>query len=77
MLASCAPAGPAPEAASPSGSAKATDGLFDQTLSVLRAEVDARREAGVPVPVPTDSGGGYTHEQHKQNGKTIYEAGML
>lgn len=34
-------------------------------------------EAGVPVPVPKDAGGGYTHEQHKQNAKTIYEAGLL
>ncbi|MEO9969904.1 MAG: heparinase II/III family protein [Hyphomonadaceae bacterium] len=50
---------------------------FEQTLDVLRAGVDARRAAGVPVPVPADSGGGYTHEQHKQNGKTIYEAAML
>jgi len=34
-------------------------------------------KTGVPVPVPIDAGGGYTHEQHKQNAKTIYEAGML
>ena len=29
------------------------------------------------MPIPADGGGGYTHEQHKQNAKTIYEAGML
>jgi len=50
---------------------------FERTLADIRAGVDARREAGVPVPVPADAGGGYTHEQHKQNGKTIFEAGML
>jgi oligo-alginate lyase len=53
------------------------ENLFDKSIEELRAEVDVRRESGVPVPVPEDSGGGYTHEQHKQNGKTIYEAGML
>ena len=43
----------------------------------MRADLDSRRAEGVPVPVPADGGGGYTHEQHKQNAKTIYEAGML
>lgn len=50
---------------------------FDQMMVDLAASVDARLDAGVPVPVPVDAGGGYTHEQHKQNAKTIYEAGML
>ncbi|MEL6960729.1 MAG: heparinase, partial [Pseudomonadota bacterium] len=44
--------------------------LFDQSIADIRSGVDARMEAGVPVPVPVDAGGGYTHEQHKQNGKT-------
>lgn len=51
--------------------------LFDKSISDLRVAIDKRRASGVPVPVPKDAGGGYTHEQHKQNGKTIYEAGML
>ena len=50
---------------------------FDQMMKKLAKQVDKRIEAGVPVPYPKDAGGGYTHEQHKQNGKTIYEAGML
>ena len=50
---------------------------FDQVITTLRTEVDARQAAGVPVPVPADAGGGYTHEQHKQNAKTIYESAML
>lgn len=52
-------------------------GSFDETLQALRMSLDARLSIGVPVPVPVDAGGGYTHEQHKQNGKTIYEAGMM
>ena len=50
---------------------------FDVMMQDLATSVDARLEAGIPVPVPVDAGGGYTHEQHKQNAKTIYEAGML
>ena len=56
---------------------KIVGGSFERTLQALRVSLDARLESGVPVPVPVDAGGGYTHEQHKQNGKTIYEAGML
>ncbi|MEL6102218.1 MAG: alginate lyase family protein [Pseudomonadota bacterium] len=51
--------------------------LFDSTVSDLQAAIVARMAEGVPVPIPADAGGGYTHEQHKQNGKTIYEAGQL
>lgn len=51
--------------------------LFNQGIADLRDAVEARAAAVIPVPVPTDAGGGYTHEQHKQNAKTIYEAGML
>ncbi|MFC7292715.1 heparinase II/III domain-containing protein [Hirschia litorea] len=50
---------------------------FDAQMTALAASIDARMLTDVPVPVPADAGGGYTHEQHKQNGKTIYEAGML
>jgi hypothetical protein len=50
---------------------------FDAVMSDLAASVDARLGHGIPVPIPRDAGGGYTHEQHKQNAKTIYEAGML
>lgn len=50
---------------------------FDRLMRDLAESVDARLSAGIPVPLPVDAGGGYTHEQHKQNGKTIYEAGLL
>jgi len=51
--------------------------LFDRTIAAIKSNLDKRMDAGVPVPQPVDAGGGYTHEQHKQNAKTIYEAGML
>lgn len=71
-------------AASPEGddagvasSTSATPSSFDEMMNDLAIAVDGRLAAGIPVPVPVDAGGGYTHEQHKQNAKTIYEAGML
>lgn len=70
-------AAPASVSEDPVPSNEIISGSFSDTLTALRAGLDARLEAGVPVPVPMDAGGGYTHEQHKQNGKTIYEAGML
>ncbi len=63
---------PRAEVQTPAASSK-----FDTMIKDLAKSVNARLEVGIPVPVPVDAGGGYTHEQHKQNAKTIYEAGML
>ena len=74
------PAAPTPDApavAEDVAQDVAQDGQFDQMMQTLAAQVDARLARGIPVPVPVDAGGGYTHEQHKQNAKTIYQAGML
>ena len=70
------PAAPTPDAPAVAEDV-AQDGQFDQMMQTLAAQVDARLARGIPVPVPVDAGGGYTHEQHKQNAKTIYQAGML
>jgi oligo-alginate lyase len=51
--------------------------LFEESIDTIKRQLEARMETGAPVPVPVDAGGGYTHEQHKQNSKTVYEAGML
>ena len=78
--AACSVVGCAPEAAKTGASAEvanATTSRFDDVMHDLASRVDSRLEAGIPVPFPVDAGGGYTHEQHKQNGKTIYEAGLL
>lgn len=50
---------------------------FSKTLASLRAKIDAQLTQEIVVPVPKDAGGGYTHEQHKKNAKSIYEAGKL
>jgi len=51
--------------------------LFAAELERMRAEVDASMRAGINVPVPKDPGGGFTHEQHKRNYRSIYGAGLL
>lgn len=56
---------------------QASTSEYDAMMDKLATAVKARAEVGIPVPVPLDAGGGYTHEQHKQNAKTMYEAGML
>jgi hypothetical protein len=50
---------------------------FAATLNALATRIDARLTEPIVVPEPKDAGGGYTHEQHKRNAKTIYEAGQL
>ncbi len=50
---------------------------FAQTLDALATKIDAQMSEPIAVPEPKDAGGGYTHEQHKLNAKTIYEAGKL
>ena len=51
--------------------------LFQGELERAKAFLDQMIDAGVVVPVPKDPGGGYTHEQHKQNFKAIYQGGQL
>lgn len=50
---------------------------FADTLEALAVKIDAQMSEPIVVPEPQDAGGGYTHEQHKKNAKTIYEAGKL
>jgi oligo-alginate lyase len=51
--------------------------LFDAEISRATKFVDGMIKAGVTVPLPKDTGGGYTHEQHKKNYRAIAEAGEL
>lgn len=51
--------------------------LFAAELELAREFVDGMMAEGVVVPVPTDPGGGYTHEQHKRNFRAIYQGGQL
>lgn len=51
--------------------------LFQSEIDRSRKFVDQMMKAGIVVPFPKDPGGGYTHEQHKQNFKIIYQGGQL
>jgi len=51
--------------------------LFETELANARNFVDGMIAEGVIVPVPKDPGGGYTHEQHKQNYRAIQLGGQL
>lgn len=51
--------------------------LFHQTFLATKARIDAQIQQPIVVPVPKDPGGGYTHEQHKSNYKSIHDAGLL
>jgi hypothetical protein len=51
--------------------------LFAREQARAAAMVQAAMKAGIDVPRPKDSGGGYTHEQHKRNYQTIQAAGAL
>ncbi len=51
--------------------------LFDATLALVKAEVDAEIALGIDTPVPKDFSGGYTHQRHKQNFLVMQKAGAL
>ncbi len=51
--------------------------LFDASLAVVKAQVDAEIAAGIDTPVPRDFSGGYTHERHKRNYVVAQQAGLL
>ncbi len=51
--------------------------LFADEMQRARRFVDRMRANGIVVPLPKDPGGGYTHEQHKDNYRAIYLSGQL
>ncbi|WP_409433973.1 heparinase II/III family protein [Litorimonas sp. RW-G-Af-16] len=50
---------------------------FADTQAQAEARIKAQMALPITVPTPKDAGGGYTHEQHKNNAKLIYDASML
>ncbi|NIK34874.1 hypothetical protein FHY15_004067 [Xanthomonas arboricola] len=51
--------------------------VFAREQARAEASVRAAMRAGVDVPVPSDPGGGASHEQHKRNYQAIQAAGAL
>ena len=50
---------------------------FANAYKNQKRKVDAILSQPIRVPVPKDGGGGYTHEQHKQNYQAMYRAGVM
>lgn len=50
---------------------------FYESFASVKNRVDLDMENALVVPFPEDAGGGYTHEQHKRNYKSILNAGTL
>ena len=51
--------------------------LFDHSLALIKAEVDAEIKMGIETPIPRDFSGGYTHQRHKRNFFMLQKAGVL
>jgi len=51
-------------------------GRFAAAFEQLKSNVDQQLSALPDIPVPQDSGGGYTHERHKKNYQLMYNAGI-
>lgn len=52
-------------------------GRFKNKFEATLKAVNAQLLQPFNVPVPADSGGGYTHEQHKKNYQLMYDAGII
>ena len=77
LAAATLPAVPVSAQTPPAASAQAFAPLFAAEIERAKTSVEASIKAGVNVPVPKDPGGGFTHEQHKRNYRTIFEGGQL
>ncbi|MDR0419703.1 MAG: alginate lyase family protein, partial [Prevotellaceae bacterium] len=50
--------------------------LFDCSFKELKELADGAIGTPIVVPIPKDAGGGYTHEQHKNNYLSMWNAGV-
>lgn len=50
---------------------------FDASVAAVKESADNALAGEIVVPIPVDGGGGYTHEQHKQNYYNMYHCGIM
>lgn len=55
----------------------ARDGRFKAEFESKKSQLDAKLGLPKQVPVPRDAGGGFTHEVHKNNAQTMYDAAII
>lgn len=77
LIAACSPVSESIGDARPTNTDQSNSQAFNQFLESSAATIDTLMQNPINVPTPKDAGGGYTHEVHKKNAKTIYEAGQL
>ena len=51
--------------------------LFQENLTQTREQIDLAIKSGIDVPTPKDMAGGYTHQVHKQNWKSMLSSSTL
>lgn len=50
---------------------------FDASIAEVKENADNALSMNIDVPMPLDAGGGYSHEQHKQNYYNMYHCGIM
>jgi oligo-alginate lyase len=55
----------------------ARDGRFKTEYQKKKSQLDLKLALPKQVPVPRDAGGGFTHEVHKNNAQTMYDAAII
>lgn len=53
------------------------DGRFKKEFQDKKSQLDSKLALPKQVPVPRDSGGGFTHEVHKNNAQNMYDAAII
>lgn len=54
-----------------------TNELLNKSYKLITNSADIALAAGIEVPIPVNSGGGYTHEKHKRNYTAMYNAATV
>ena len=54
-----------------------TNELLNKSYKLITHSADIALAAGIEVPIPVNSGGGYTHEKHKRNYTAMYNAATV
>ncbi|MDT0602949.1 heparinase II/III family protein [Thalassotalea sp. W431] len=57
--------------------ALSSKGRFTEAFEQVKAKVDSQITQAINIPVPKDSGGGFTHERHKKNYRLMYDASIV
>ncbi|MDO6444472.1 heparinase II/III family protein [Colwellia sp. 1_MG-2023] len=57
--------------------ALSVEGSFTDAFNKVKDKVDTQLAQAINIPVPKDSGGGFTHERHKKNYRLMYDAGIV